>query len=407
MKLLPLLCAGPALACMLLLAPPCPAVTADGFMWHNTRLGQTDYLPLEDLRSFYKLIPMQGAEGAHCVGNGELKVTFGPDTRDITLNGIRCRLSHPTRRAENGDLLVSKVDMVKLIDPVLRPTYIHNRRTVKTVVVDAGHGGHDAGTATPYVREADTTLLVAAALRAELEKRGFLVLLTHEDNRYLSDQQRVDAANAAANAVFISLHLNNGRSDMRGVETYTVDPAESDDAPMPGNEYDTSNAALAMALQSSLVRRCGAADGGCRRAHYSILSSVSCPAALVELGYAGNKEEGTLLSSEEYRGKLAKALAEGIATFAEIMNPETSLQQREQSSTSSAKPATPPTPVKPAEPVKTTPAKPAPTDKKKAGTTRSNTQRSTPARNTKRSTTPARRTPANPAPARRTQTKQR
>lgn len=346
-----------ALACLLPLSPPCRAVTADGFMWHGTRQGQTDYLPLEDLRSFYKLIPMQGADGARCVGNGELKLTFGPDARELTVNGIRCRLSHPTRQDAHGDLLISKVDMVKLIDPVLRPTYIRNRRTVKTVVVDAGHGGHDAGTATPYAREADTTLQVAAALRAELQKRGFLVLLTHGDNRYLSDQQRVDAANAAADAVFISLHLNSGRSDVRGVETYTMEPAETDAAPLPGNAHDTANAALSMALQASLVHRCGAVDGGCRRAHYSILSSVSCPAALVELGYATNREEGALLSADEYRATLAKALAEGISTFSALMNPETSLQERSQPAPPPAKPAA----TKPAapKPAQAKPAKPA------------------------------------------------
>ena len=360
-------CACTALACMLPLATPCAAVTADGFMWHNTRLGRVDYLPLEDLRSFYKLIPAQGAEGTRCVGNGELKLIFGPDARELTVNGIRCRLSHPARQDAAADLLVSKVDMVKLIDPVLRPTYISNRRVVKTVVVDAGHGGHDAGTVTPYAREADTTLLVAAALRAELEKRGFLVKLTHEDNRYLSDQQRVDAANAAGDAVFISLHLNSGRSDARGVETYTVEPAETDAAPLPGNENDTANAALSMALQSSLVRRCGAADGGCRRAHYSILSSVSCPAAWVELGYATNREEGALLNSEEYRAKLAVALAEGISTFAAAMNPETTLQERAQPAPPPAKPAaTPAAPVKPA-----APAKPA-DNKNKTAAPRSN-----------------------------------
>ena len=389
MKFFPILLACAAPACMPLLSQPCRAVTGDGFMWHNTQVGQVDYLPLDDLRSFYKLIPMQGTAGTRCVGNGDLKLAFGPDARDMTVNGIRCRLSHPARQDAHGDLLVSKVDMVKLIDPVLRPTYIPNRRAVKTVVVDAGHGGHDAGTVTPYTREADTTLQVAAALRAELEKRGFLVLLTHEDNRYLSDQQRVDCANGAADAVFISLHLNSGRSDIRGVETYTVEPAAPDAAPLPGNANDAANAALAMALQSSLVRRCGAADGGFRRARYSILSSVSCPAALVELGYAGNREEGTLLSSGEYRARLAKALADGVSTFAGLMNPETKLQEREQPAPPPAKPAaTPPAPVKPVAPVKR-----AAPDKAKA-TPRTPARGATPRNAARRSAAPRNTAPA-------------
>ena len=358
------------LAWLCLSLAPCTAVTGDGFMWHNTRVGQTDYLPLDDLRSFYKFIPVEGGAGTRTVGNGEINLTFGPDSRDLLLNGIRCRLSHPTRPGGQGDLLVSKVDMVKLIDPVLRPTYIPNRRAVRTVVVDAGHGGHDAGTVGAQVREADTTLLVAASLGRELEKRGFQVQFTHSDNRYLSDQQRVDAANAAQDAIFISLHLNSGRSDIQGVETYTVEPAEPGAQPLPGNRNDAANAALAIALQSSLVRRCGAVDGGFRRAHFSILSSVECPAALVELGYATHGAEGALLATQDYQASLAKALAEGVATFAKMMDPETTLHERE---TAAAAPA-PPAAVKPAAPAPVKQDKPTKQAKGAANTTTSSSR---------------------------------
>lgn len=380
MKLRNLMTLLPALACVPALPLPCAAVTGDGSAWHATRVGDAEYLPLEDLRSFYKFIPVEGAAGRRSIGNGEVTLTFGPDARDLLFNGIRCRLSRPTRVGGHGDLLVSKADLVKLIDPVLRPTYIPNRRVIRTVVVDAGHGGHDVGTVSPYVREADATLLAAAALGRELSKRGFEVVYTHEDNRYLSDQQRVDAANAAKDAIFISLHLNSGRSDTSGVETYTVEPAEPtpDAKLLPGNRNDAANAALAMALQASLVRRCGAADGGLRRARYSILSSVECPAALVELGYATNKDEGALLDTQDYRDSLAKALADGIATFAKMMDPATELQARETPAAPPAPPAAvkpaPPAPVKPAATAKTKPAK-----QSKPAATRTPARRSKPA----------------------------
>lgn len=381
MKLRTLMFSLLAPACLAALPLPCAAVTADGSTWHATRVGDTDYVPLEDLRSFYKFIPVEGASATRSVGNGDITLTFGPDSRDLLVNGIRCRLSHPTRSGAQGDLLLSKVDLVKLIDPVLRPTYIPDRQVIRTVVLDAGHGGHDVGTVSPYVREADATLLVAAALGRELSKHGFEVVFTHEDNRYLSDQQRVDAANAAKDALFISLHLNSGRSDTRGVETYTMEPAAPEDKLLPGNKHDAANAALAMALQASLVRRCGAVDGGLRRARYSILSSLECPAALVELGYATNKEEGSLLDTQEYRDSLAKALAEGISTFAKMMDPATKLQVRETPAAAPAPPAAvkpaAPAPVKPAVTAKNKPSKPTKATKPAANS--SSNKRSTPA----------------------------
>lgn len=317
-----------ALLCLAALALllPAPAVTGDGAMWNATSVGDIGYLPLEDLRSFYKLLPLQAEKGTRAVGNGAVSLVFGPGARDLQINGIHCVLSHPVKDVvTNQDLLISKADMVKLIDPVLRPTYIANRRLVKTIVIDPGHGGHDAGTVTPQVREGDVTLLVANKLAEELRKRGFHAVLTHDVNRYQSDQQRVDVANGALNAVYVGLHLNSGRSDIRGAETYTVDPAEPSAKGLPGNEHDAANAALALALQSALVQQCGAPDGGCRRAHYSLLSSLNCPAASVELGYATNAQEGALLNTEAYQTRLATALADALERFAAVMNPETQL----------------------------------------------------------------------------------
>ena len=148
MKLRTLMFSLLAPACLAALPLPCAAVTADGSTWHATRVGDTDYVPLEDLRSFDKFIPVEGASATRSVGNGDITLTFGPDSRDLLVNGIRCRLSHPTRSGAQGDLLLSKVDLVKLIDPVLRPTYIPDRQVIRTVVLDAGHGGHDVGTKT-------------------------------------------------------------------------------------------------------------------------------------------------------------------------------------------------------------------------------------------------------------------
>ncbi len=345
-----------ALAAHCLAADPPPQSAETEWQKNAAAEGNTPYLTLGYLRSLYKFTTdtQDRKNGTHSTGNGTTTLTFGPGERDLSIGGYSCQLIHPTKRNAQGELLISRTDVIKLIDPVLRPTYIINRREVKTIVIDPGHGGHDVGQHSPQVREADCTLSLARQLAAQLRQRGYEVRLTREDNQYLSDQQRIDCANSAENAIFISLHLNSGRSDKHGIETYCVAPfipagnggatpaaaQEGTTGAMPGNEQDGANIALAFALQSSLINSTGAQDGGCRRARYSLLSSVRCPAAIVELGYATHEQEAAALNTEEYRSTLATAIADGTETFARAIKPGATLP------VTTAPPPPPPTPVK-------------------------------------------------------------
>ena len=160
----------------------------------------------------------------------------------------------------------------------------------------------------------------------------------------------------------MSLHLNSGRSDLQGAQVYTLAPAEQDDKKLPGHEFSQASMALAVALQSALVEKGGQTDGGCRRAHYSLLNSLRCPSVMVELGYATNPEEGLRLSSEENQIKLANALAGGVEAFTRVMNPATVLQVQK---APVVEPPAPPAKVDPA-PRKAEPAKKTTQPRKRA-----------------------------------------
>lgn len=279
------------------------------------------YHKAEELRSFYKLSTgvKSARKGAYAIGNTDVSIELGPGARQMSIGGIQVELSHPLHKDAAGAWLISREDWVANIDPILRPTYIPAREAVHTIVLDAGHGGHDKGEDAAQATEAGITLQIALKLKAELEKRGYKVILTRSEDLFLSDQQRVEIANAAgAGAIFLSLHLNSGRSDFRGVSVYTLAPGE--DA-RPGHAHQQAHTALAYALQSALLARTGAADGGCKKAHYSLLSSVPCPAAWVELGYATHAQEVAALASPAYQETLAQALAQGIATYARVADP--------------------------------------------------------------------------------------
>ena len=121
-------------------AQPAPDVGT----WHVRQVDGVDYVPLEDLRSFYKLMPMQPkgrkVAGQRLLGNGEVVLCFGPAPRELRIQERLVMLSYPVIEDASGDLLVSRQDVLQVVEPVLRPTYIANRRAVRTVVIDPGRG---------------------------------------------------------------------------------------------------------------------------------------------------------------------------------------------------------------------------------------------------------------------------
>ncbi|MDO5470235.1 MAG: N-acetylmuramoyl-L-alanine amidase [Akkermansia sp.] len=331
-------------------------------------VAEPEYVPMEQLRSFYKLLPQAAGNtpGMRTVANAGTALSFGPGKRDLSIGGYRCLLSYPVKEDGAGDLLISRVDMVKLIDPILRPTYITERRLVRTIVLDPGHGGYDTGNNSAQVKEVDFCLQLADELKDALSKRGHHVVLTRNRNRHVSPQQRVSCANEADAPIFISLHLNNGRADIQGIETYCAAPAEPGQTLRPANKHDAANAALAFALHSSLVAATEAQDGGIRRACFNQLNSVDCPSVLLQLGYASNPEEAARLATPEYRSKLVAAITEGVNTFARAINPDAVIPPTPEAEPEPPAPepvATPaPEPAKPKakpKPRKRTPRKPA------------------------------------------------
>lgn len=116
----------------------------DSVVWAPITIHDTCYLPLENLCSFYKLLPIQKTNnrgGSYTVGTPDTSISFGPGKRDMFINGYRCQLTHPIYQSEKGELMVSQLDVVKLIEPILRPTYIQGRHKIHTVIIDPAHGG--------------------------------------------------------------------------------------------------------------------------------------------------------------------------------------------------------------------------------------------------------------------------
>lgn len=306
-----------------------PVAMAQG--WQLTKIEGRDYVSIESVKKFY------GFQTAEKKGNSIiLKSVNGKNgiimqlqigSQECLLNKVKFIFTHNVE--PGGSLgMMSQMDLIKLIEPVLRPNFIPNAGNFRTVILDAGHGGKDPGATNPLGTEANYNLTLAGKAKTLLEKKGFKVILTRSSDRYYSLQERVEIANAVReNAIFISLHFNSGGRDARGIETFTLSPPgvahygagfkSSDAFARRGNEHDSANIALATAVHGTILRHLqgNTFDRGIKRARFSVLSGIRHPAILFEGGFMSHPFEARLIANEKYRDALALGIAEAVHKY--------------------------------------------------------------------------------------------
>ncbi len=287
-----------------------------------------DYLSIKDVQRFYNFTRLTRDGKAVKLENSkvEMKLTVGGN--ECLMNNVKFVFSDPVV-ASGDDVYVSRVDLAKLIDPVLRPSYIKNAGNFRTVILDAGHGGKDAGATNPLGTEAAYNLKLAQKLKPMLEAKGYKVIMVRDKDIYYTLQERVDIANKVKEeAIFISLHFNAGSNkSARGIETFTLSPPgvshygsnlkASDGIARAGNENDSANIALATAIHGSVLRRLGenTFDRGIKRARFSVLSGVKHPAVLFEGGFMSHSYEARLIAHEAYQNALAVGILDAINRY--------------------------------------------------------------------------------------------
>jgi N-acetylmuramoyl-L-alanine amidase len=302
--------------------------------WHIIDVGGRDYITLESIRNFYN--PLFGFTGFRQQGNHVwlmsnklvLKAQIG--SQELLMNNMKFILSFPI--ISQGDkTLISRLDLVKLVDPILNPSHIQGAEYFDTVVVDAGHGGHDAGARGVYGYEKNYALKMAQHLRAALMARGFKVVLTRSTDTFISLGGRVAIANQIPNSIFISLHLNSGGSTASGIETWALTPQNAAATisrgggynmnGTTGNKQDSANIALASAIQARVLSTVKVVDRGIKRAQWSVLTGIKKPGILFEGGFVTNAKECLLIASESYQKTVAAAIAEAVLNYRKALEP--------------------------------------------------------------------------------------
>jgi N-acetylmuramoyl-L-alanine amidase len=226
------------------------------------------------------------------------------------------------------------------------------RPTVRTIVIDPGHGGDDVGVkGAGGALERDVALAVARRLKGAIEGRlGMRALLTREDGNRVDADGRAAIANNNKADLFISLHANGSpRPSLRGAVIYTLSldrvgedarrQSQADRAVLQvfgggarevalvewelaqAAHLDGSNA-FAGIVDQKLRATAGLPSVALQRAPMRNLAGTNMPAVLIEMGYLSNAEEERLLTSGDFQNSIALALTEAVAAFREHVEQE-------------------------------------------------------------------------------------
>ena len=223
-----------------------------------------------------------------------------------------------------------------------------------TLVIDAGHGGHDAGARGTISMEKNINLSVALQFGKYVEKYmpEVRVIYTRKTDKFVSLIERANIANRANADLFISVHTNAlpAGKIARGFETYTLgmhrakdnldvamrensvismekdykqtyqgfDPKSSESYIIfefiQGKNMERS-VELARMIQRKVCDNANRPDKGVHQAGFLVLRETSMPSCLIELGFITTPDEERILNNSDRVNDIAKSIYDGFAQY--------------------------------------------------------------------------------------------
>ncbi|WP_075087811.1 N-acetylmuramoyl-L-alanine amidase family protein [Verrucomicrobium spinosum] len=297
--------------------------------WELIRYQERDYVSAASIHRFYRFNELKENGNSVWFTSPVLIMKGTKGSHELLINNIKFVMSYPMVEL-NGKSCISRLDLCKLIDPVLRPSYIGKGSTFDTVIIDPGHGGHDSGAKGIYGYEKDYALKLAYTLKGILEKQGLRVMLTRTNDTFISLGGRVAYANKVPNSIYVSLHFNSGGSSATGIETFALSPQgsasvygsnSSDGYAFRGNQRDSENIALATAIHASVVSHFKLVDRGVKRARWHVLRGLERPGVLFEGGFVTNATDARLIAADNFRSELATTIAQAVMNYRRALQP--------------------------------------------------------------------------------------
>jgi N-acetylmuramoyl-L-alanine amidase len=296
------------------------------FLSEGASVSGIEYVSLSD---WARQLGYKARLGAHSkvvqLTGARVGVTFEIDSQKAEIGGTTVLLSFPIA-ANHGSALISELDLRTTIEPLVSPH--PKRRVIKTICLDAGHGGKDTGKIDGRHFEKNYTLLLAEEVAGLLRQAGVRVVMTRTRDKTLELTERPETARRAGADLFVSMHYNAGPSDVHGLEVYCLTPAganssnagggKSHSARYAGNANDENNVLLAYDLQKTIVRETGLEDRGMKRARFEVLREATMPAVLIEGGFMSNRADANRIYDPAFRKRMARAIVDGIVSYKQL-----------------------------------------------------------------------------------------
>lgn len=173
----------------------------------------------------------------------------------------------------------------------------------KTIVLDPGHGGQDPGGISKdgKVYEKTMALKSAMAIKKRLESAGAKVIMTRNDDTFLSLAERVQITKENKADIFISCHYD--AADQEAYSGSTV------------YYYNDESIPLAEDVQAQLMETLPIANNGALFGNFQVIRDNNIPGLLLELGYMSNKNDLAQFSKDEYHEKVSQAVYQALVIY--------------------------------------------------------------------------------------------
>jgi N-acetylmuramoyl-L-alanine amidase len=288
------------------------------------------YVRLDDWARANKLqVRYLAGSSAVLVTNRSIRLRFETDSRRAEIDGVDLYLSVPVAK-KSGAAYIGQLDVETALHPILFPPKDLAGKRIKTVCLDAGHGGRDTGKINGKFLEKNYTLRLAEEVGRRLRSAGINVVMTRTADSSLELEDRPALARRKGADLFVSLHFNSFPSrEVKGSEVYCMTPAKTsstnsrgegaDSGAYAGNKSDERNALLAYQIQKRLINDLGTEDRGVRRARFAVLREATMPAVLVEGGFMSHPVEGRRITELSYLREMAGAITDGILAYKRLV----------------------------------------------------------------------------------------
>jgi N-acetylmuramoyl-L-alanine amidase len=187
----------------------------------------------------------------------------------------------------------------------VKPTFNNPNKTI-TVVIDAGHGGHDDGMKTAGYSEKEIVASIAQKIKNSNFNQNVNIHLTRTDDSFISLQDRAKLINDLKPDLVLSLHVNGNKNpEVSGVEFY-VSPKNA--------KYEDAKK-IAEDLNNRFVTNHNLKSRGVKEANFLLLRDSEYPTITVELGFLSNENDRKYLTDDSHQEKIAATILELISTL--------------------------------------------------------------------------------------------